>query len=90
MKTKPEFLQETSTEALVKAMVREIESGLERAVLDGKEFVVHIDHAGREITYDLRGIQEAIKKGQKGQKEFVWVDLDNNVIKYDLRRLHEK
>ena len=81
------MIRETSTEALVKSRVRELESGLERAVLNGQYFIVHIDHAGREITYDLRGIQEAIKKGQK---EFVWVDLDNNVIKYDLRRLHEK
>jgi hypothetical protein len=66
IKTKPEFLQETSTEALVKFRVRELESGLERAILSGKEFVVHIDHAGREVTYDLRGIQEAIKKRSKG------------------------
>jgi hypothetical protein len=87
MKTKPEFLQETSTEALVKAMVREIESGLERAVLDGKEFVVHIDHAGREITYDLRGIKNARKEGQT---HLVWEDLDGNTIKVNLRRLDEK
>ena len=81
------MIHETSTEALVKFRVRELESGLERAVLSGKDFVVHIDHCGREITYDLRGVHNARKEGRD---HLVWEDLDGNTIKVNLRRLDEK
>jgi hypothetical protein len=81
------MIRETSTEALVKSRVRELESGLERAVLNGQYFIVHIDHAGREITYDLRGAQKARRDGLT---HLIWDDLDGNIIKCDLRRLDEK
>jgi hypothetical protein len=50
-------------------------------------FYFHIDHCGREITYDLRGVHNARKEGRD---HLVWEDLDGNTIKVNLRRLDEK
>jgi hypothetical protein len=87
MKKNLEFLQETSTQALVKAINNQLDAELEKAILEGKDYLVWTQPYMHDIEYDLRGIKNARKEGQT---HLVWEDLDGNTIKVNLRRLDEK
>jgi hypothetical protein len=51
-------------EALVKAINHQLDAELEKAILEGKDYLVWTQPHMHDIEYDLRGIKNARKEGQ--------------------------